>query len=585
MEHRFARLTQVLAVLFAILIVRLTQLQLVQGRRYSYLSDRNRIRQVVRPAPRGRILDRNGRVIAESRPSFTCTVVPTELGDTTLGLLARLLDVPEEELSRRIRPVAAYASPVKVKRDLSLAEVCRIEENSFRLSGVHLRIDPVRSYPSGEAYGHVLGHLGEASDDDLRRDTTLRPLDLVGRSGIEAEYERLLRGRDGYEYVEVDVRGQEVRPLPEKRPVPPVPGKELHLTLDDRIQQLAAELTNGYDRAAVVGLKVRTGEVVCLFSRPTFNPGVFIGSVDTAVWNRLMKNRSKPFFNRAISSGYPPGSTMKPVVALAALRRGVISPSTVLDPCHGSYRYGNRTFKCWSSHGAVNLVEALAVSCNNYFYQVGLRLGIDSLTAFALQVGLGRNTGIDLPGERAGNIPTRAWLDRRYGKGRWGAGSILNFAIGQGEVLVTPLQLAVFYAAVANNGVACRPYLLDHADSAGHEVYRAQVRTTRLPVSEADIRVVKAGLDKVVEYGTAAAVRMKEVAIAGKTGTAQNPPRPDHAWFVGYAPADDPEVVFSVLVENAGHGGSVAAPIAARLIRAWFFPDEATVSQSDSADQ
>ncbi|MBM3322793.1 penicillin-binding protein 2, partial [candidate division WOR-3 bacterium] len=237
MERRFVRLTQILAVLFAVLVVRLAQLQLVQGRRYSYLSDRNRIRQIMLPAPRGRILDRHGLVIAETRPSFTCTVVPTELADSTLRLLAGLLEMPEEELQRRIRPVAAYASPVKVRRDLSPAEVCRIEENNFRLSGVHLRIDPVRSYPSGEAYGHVLGHLGEASDEDLRRDSALRPLDLVGRSGIEAEYERLLRGRDGYEYVEVDVRGQEVRPLREKRPIPAVPGRELRLTLDDRIQQ------------------------------------------------------------------------------------------------------------------------------------------------------------------------------------------------------------------------------------------------------------------------------------------------------------------------------------------------------------
>ncbi len=526
------------------------------------------------------MLDRHGRVIAETRPSFTCTVVPTELADSTLQLLAELLEMPEQELQRRIRPVAAYASPVKVKRDLSPAEVCRIEENNFRLPGVHLRIDPVRSYPSGEAYGHVLGHLGEASDEDLHRDTTLRPLDLVGRSGIEAQYERLLRGHDGYEYVEVDVRGQEVRPLREKRPVPAVPGKELHLTLDDRIQQLAAQLTASYERAAVVGLAVRTGEVICLFSRPTFNPSIFIGPVDTASWHRLTSNRSKPFFNRAISSGYPPGSTMKPVVALGALRRGVIGPATVLEPCRGAYRYGNRTFKCWSSHGAVNLVEALAVSCNNYFYQIGLKLGLDSLTGFAAEVGLGRTTGIDLPGERTGNIPTRTWLDRRYGKNRWGAGSVINLAIGQGELLVTPLQLAVLYAAIANNGIACRPHVLDHVDSAGIVVYRTPVETTRLPVSPAHLAVVRAGLNRVVEYGTAAAARLKEVAIAGKTGTAQNPPRPDHAWFVGYAPADDPQIVFSVLVENAGHGGSVAAPIAARLIRAWFFPDEAS---ADSA--
>ena len=485
MEPRFNRLTQVLGVLFAILVLRLAHLQLVQGARYAYLSDRNRIRRILLPAPRGRILDRNGTVIADSRPSFTCTVIPTELGDSTVPLLARLLAIPAEELEERIHPVAMFAAPVKVKRDLSPIEVARIEENNFRLPGVLLRIEPVRSYPTGLPYCHVLGHMGEVSDADLRRDSSLRRLDFIGRSGIEAEYENLLRGRDGFEYVEVDARGQEVRPLPEKRPEPAIPGQQLRLTLDDRLQQLAWDLTAQYDRAAVVGLDVRTGAVVCLVSRPAFDPNIFLGPINPPTWDSLISNPSKPFFNRAITSSYPPGSTMKPVLALAGLHQGKITTETRFQPCAGSFKYGNRTFKCWSVHGSTTLTEALAFSCNVYFYQLGMHIGLDSLTSYADQIGMGRLTGIDIPGERPGNNPTRSWLDSRYGKNRWGAGSILNFAIGQGEVLATPLQMASIYAAIANNGVVCMPHTLQSVDSFGRETRRALARTTRSPMSAA----------------------------------------------------------------------------------------------------
>jgi penicillin-binding protein 2 len=582
MEPRFNRLTQVLWILFAALALRLGQLQIVQGARNSYLSDRNRIRRIVLPAPRGRILDRNGTIIADSRPSFTCTVVPTELGDSTVSLLARLLDVPEAELAQRIKPVAMYASPVKIKRGLSAVEVARIEESNFRLPGVQLHIDPVRSYPAGVPYCHVLGHMAEVGDEDLKRDSSLRRLDFIGRSGVEAQYERLLRGRDGFEYVEVDARGQGVRTLPEKRPDPAVPGKELRLTVDGRLQRLAWDLTADYERAAVVGLDVRTGAVLCLVSRPGYDPNIFMGPIDRPTWDSLISNPSKPFFNRAITSGYPPGSTMKPVVALAGLHQGAITPESRLQPCAGSFRYGNRTFKCWSTHGSTDLPEALAVSCNVYFYQLGLRVGLDSLTSYARQVGMGKSTGIDVPSERPGNIPTRGWLDSRYGKGRWGAGSLLNFAIGQGEVLATPLQMASVYGAIANDGVACTPHVLSSVDSAGRSAYTVPVRTTRLPMDRTDLDAVKAGLNRVVAYGTGTAARLSEITIAGKTGTAQNPPRPDHAWFVGYAPAEAPEVVFAVLVENAGHGGSVSAPIASKLIRAYFFPEEPTEPETDT---
>ncbi len=575
METRLKRLSRILLVLFGILALRLVQLQIIQGGRYSRLSDRNHIRRITLHAARGRVFDRNGRLIADVRPAFAVSAIPTELEDSTLAVLAGLLGVEERELADRVRPVEFLSSPVKISRNLDRESVFRIEENRFRLPGIRVHVEPVRTYPDGKLYCHVLGHLGEVNEEDLARDTGYHALDYVGRDGIETRYEQLLRGRDGYEYIEVDARGQEVGPLSEKRPVLPQAGNDLHLTVDHRLQRLAARLTSWYERAAVVGIQIATGDVLCLVSRPGFDPNLFTSPLPHKTWESLARNPSKPFFNRVTASSYPPGSVFKPIVALAALRQGVITPETRFEPCTGSFRYGNRTFRCWERHGSLDLLEAIAHSCNVYFYQLGHRLGLDTLADYCAQLRLGEPTGIDLPGEAAGNIPTREWLDDRYGEGKWTSGVMLNFAIGQGEILMTPLQLAVTYGTIASGGACRRPHLLARVDSLGRTIRQVSTRTMTVPFRRRDLAQVKTALERVVAHGTAKAVRLKAITIAGKTGTAQNPAGPDHAWFVGYAPAEDPEVVFAVIVENAGHGSVVAAPIVRQLIRTWFsLPDE-----------
>lgn len=569
MADKLTRIGQTTLLLFAILGLRLAQLQVVRGERYARLSDRNRIRRILLPAPRGRVYDRNGVLIADSRPSFTVTVIPTELPDSALPTLAELLDVAPAELKRQLERVAKVPAPVSVRRDADITTVARIEENNFRLPGVLIRVDPVRNYPKGWRYCHVLGHLGEISEDELKADSSYRRLDFVGRAGIEARYEKRLRGRDGHQYAEVDARGRAIGTLPERRPEPAIPGCDLHLTLDDRLQGLASRLVAGYDRAAVVGMEIRTGAILCLVSQPGFDPNIFISPIDAPTWNAIVANPSKPFYNRAVSSAYPPGSTIKPLVALSALQQQLVTPGTTLNPCVGKLRYGNRDFRCWSVHGRVNLLEAIAQSCNVYFYQLGLRLGLDSLTAWCRRFGLGTRTGIDLPAEGDGNIPDRQWLDARYGRGKWTSGVVLNFAIGQGEISATPLQLCLAYAAIAGDGVCGQPHLVARIDSAGRTVYRAVSTSRQVMLDRDNLRQVRTAMTRVVEHGTGRAARLGEITVAGKTGTAQNPPRPDHAWFVGYAPADSPEVVFAVIVENAGHGGVVAAPIAGELVRAW----------------
>ncbi len=570
MKNRLKRLTSIIVILFGILSLRLSYLQLIRGARYARLSDRNRIRKIVLPAPRGRIYDRNGVLLADTRPSFTVTVIPTETNDSALTLLASLINLPFAELKRRLEPIVAFPSPVTIYRNADPTIVARIQENNFRLPGVLIRIDPVRNYPYHELYSHTIGHLGEVTEEELAKDSTYRRLDFVGRTGVEASYEKVLRGKDGYEFVEVDARGREIGPLAEKRPEPPVPGKDIYLTIDHRLQKLADELTKSYDRAAVLGISVKNGAIICLLSRPQFDPNIFFSTINPSFWKNLVNNPSKPFYNRAISSGYPPGSTFKPVVALAALKDRIVTPATTLLPCTGTFRYGNRTFKCWSTHGTLNLLGAIEQSCNVYFYQLGLRLSIDSLTEFCRRLGLGKRTGIDIPGESPGNLPSREYLDRRYGKGKWTRGTMLNFAIGQGEIMLTPLQLATLYCCIANEGYYYRPFLVSRIDSAGIRVKSTQPTRIDVSINKQDIVQVKKALTRVVQFGTGRAARHSEITIAGKTGTAQNPPRPDHAWFVGYAPAEAPEVVFAVLVENAGHGGTVAAPIVGELIRAYF---------------
>ncbi len=580
MDNRLKRLTRVVLVLFGVLALRLVHLQVIQGDRYLRLSDRNRIRKIVRPAARGRFLDRSGRPLADTRPSYSLSVIPTEINDSVLPLLGRLLDLPVEELAARVRPIAFMSAPVKIRRNLAQPAVFALEENRFRLPGVIVTVDPVRTYPDGALCCHALGHLGEVSEEDMKQDSTLKPLDYVGRDGLEAACESLLRGRDGYEYQEVDARGHEIGPLAEKRPVLPVPGRDVRLTIDWRLQRRASVLLSGYARAAVVGLDCRTGAVLCFLSKPDFDPGIFTAQISAAEWRALADNPSKPFFNRVLGAAYPPGSIFKPFVALAGLRSGAVTPDSRFHPCVGQYKYGNRVFRCWGSHGSLDLAGAITQSCNSYFYQLGLALGLDSLAAYCSQFPMGTVTGIDLPGEAAGNIPTRSWLDERYGRGNWTSGTFLNFAIGQGEITMTPLQAAASYAAIAGGGTWPEPYLVERVDSAGRTVYRRPARPHRIALNQHHLTVVRHALERVVEYGTARAAILREVTIAGKTGTAQNTTGADHAWFAGYAPADAPEVVFVVLVENAGHGGSVAAPIVAELVRTWYsLPEE---SEPDS---
>ncbi|MDH5683849.1 MAG: penicillin-binding protein 2 [candidate division WOR-3 bacterium] len=570
METRLKILTGVGSFLFLLIIVRLFQFQVISGARYYRLGEMNRIRAITIPGSRGRIFDRNGVLLASTRPAFSVLVIPAETDEAGIEKLSSIINIPFVEIWQRVERNRRLTQPIKIKRDITLDLVAKIEESSSQLAGVSVEVEPLRYYPFADTFSHVLGYVNEIREDEMKKDSTYNLSNCIGRSGVEAQYENYLRGYDGMKFIEVDARGQEVGQLYEKRPIPTRAGYDLYLTLNASVQRLAYQILKGYRQAAIVGIDLNDGGIICFISKPSFDPNILLGPLPAGEWKKLVNDRAKPFFNRVTMSGYPPGSTFKPCVALAGLENRILNKSTLFHSCTGKYPFGNRTFKCWTAHGRLNLIDAISQSCNIYFYQTGLRVGLDLITQTALKCGFGMPTGIDIPEENKGLIPTRTYLGQRYGKNRWTKGILLNLGIGQGEILVTPLQLANFYAMIAGNGEFFVPHLLKEVVIKDKTIKFYQEQKQQIPISPRNIEIIKQALFYAVERGTGAAAKVEEIVIAGKTGTAQNPFGEDHAWFVGYAGNPQPKVLFCIIVENAGKGGAVSAPIARELFRRYF---------------
>ncbi len=584
--RRRIRAAAYLAVLgFVGLLARLWYLQILHGEELRVLSENNRIRLHRVQATRGTIVDRYGRVLVDSRPSFDAVLVPEDAGDldSTIETLATLLQVPSHELNSLVKNGQRPAfREVVVKRDLSFDEISAIETHQFDLPGVSLQITPRRSYPFGQVFAHVSGYVGEVSARELQSDPVYRMGDMVGKTGLERRWEKYLRGINGGQQVEVDSLGRRLRVL---REVEEVPGHTLRLTID-RDLQLAADRALGEREGSVVALDPRNGEVLAMVNHPSFDPNVFARGVRKEEWRALLEDRTNPLMNRAIQGQYPPGSTFKFVVAVAALAEGVINPFTYVH-CPGGMNFGNRFFRCWrkGGHGSVNVHEALVHSCDTFFYQVAQRLGVDTIAEYARWFGLGQPTGIELEHERSGVIPDSQWKLKRFGK-PWFAGETLSVAIGQGYVTATPLQMANAVAMLAT-GARFRPHLVKEVESPdGVVVHREEPQQlTQLTVRPSVLKQVRDALRDVVERGTGKNARLPGVEVAGKTGTSQvvrlGKERPsasrlprhhrDHAWFVAYAPASDPEIAVAAVVEHAeGGGGAVAAPLVRAVLSEYF---------------
>lgn len=583
----------VVLLLFLVLTGRFLQLQIFDWDKYYRQSERNRIREVRIEAPRGLILDRHGEILVDNRPAYSVSVVPEEFlhSDSTVALLADILEVTPQALVNLVRERSSGKfTPVKIKRQVDFRVLSHLEERRLDLPGVLYGTEPKRYYPAGVRAPHLFGYLGEITARELarRRGTGYKMGDLIGKSGVELQYESYLRGQAGVHYVEVDALGREVRDLTELAAHDPVPGKNVHLTLDAGLQRLLEEAMAEMSGAAVV-LDPRNGDVLAMVSKPDYPPGMFSSPLTPEIWDRLTSAEGKPLFNRACQSVYPPGSTFKLVLAMAALESGGVELERKVL-CTGTYRLGWRNFDCWKAggHGEVDMIQAIEQSCNVYFYTIGLEVGVDLLAEYARQFNFDQRTRIDLPNEGSGLVPDRTYLDARYGKGGWTRGLMLNMAVGQGDLLVTPLQMAYMTMIIANEGVAYTPNLVRRVeDPISGAVIPSAVDSTRAnDISAETYKIIKGAMWRVVngEHGTGRAAFFPKAKACGKTGTAQNPHGEDHAWFVGFAPMERPRVAFAILVENGGSGGAVAAPIA-RQVLACLFGARGPTSRQHPTDQ
>lgn len=589
-RSRFLALVFIVLAAFSLLSIQLLHLQIVKGSMYRQLSQDNCIRKKRVKAFRGLIYDRQGRILVENRPSFNLMMVEKDaepLEETVHRLAAFINPEPSAILEKLQNDSGGLYDPVLILEDMDRDTMAAIAAHRFELPGVSIEARARRHYLYPETAAHLLGYMGEVSAGELRSKTfrNKQKGDYVGRSGVEKTFEEALSGRAGGRVVQVNAAGQVVAVLDK---VAPEPGDNLFLTIDLALQKKANSLMKG-KVGAVVAMEPDTGDVLAMVSRPSFNPNCFVEGMSSEQWQALTGDPDRPLMNKVVQGEYPPASTYKIVTALAALEENEVDPAEQVY-CPGHYRYGNRIYYCWKryGHGRLALVQAIAQSCDVFFYHMGKRLGVDKMAGYAKACGFGSPTGIPLGREEDGLVPTKEWKRQRFGVD-WQAGESLSVAIGQGYNLLTPIQMAALISAVANGGVKYQPRILKSIETVeGKTVSKGEpIISGRLPASEKTLKILRKGLWRAVNarHGTAYwHVRDREIQISGKTGTAQVISRkrgeeraeeiPDkykpHAWFVGYAPSGNPQIAVAVLVEHGEHGSSGAGPIAGELMTTYL---------------
>lgn len=573
---------------FIVLMVRLFYLQILGGDEYREQSENQCIRIQSIDAPRGLIFDSKGKLLVDNRPSFDLGIVMKNAGpvNETVEKLAKHTGFPAEEMMAKIKGVRGIPSfrSIILREDIKSDTLAAVEVNQYDLPGIVVNVRSKRHYSEKKCASHIIGYLGEISQIEFKskRYPESRVGDYVGKFGVEKLCETFLTGKRGRRLVEVDAIGQVVRVLETNDASP---GHNVYLTLDLGLQKKAEELLK--DKVgAVVAMDAVTGKILVMANSPSFDPNAFVSGLSYKEWNAIISGPFRPMENKAIKGQYPPGSTYKIVSAFAGLEEGVIDENTTFF-CPGYHKHGNRVFYCWKKggHGRTNIVKALAESCDVYFYQVGLKLGVDRLAKYAKACGLGRKTGIEIDHEARGLVPTSKWKRRRYSTS-WQSGETLSVVIGQGYNLATPLQMAVLTSAVANGGMIPKPLIVDRIETAGGRIVKRFDKRQiagNLPVGEKTMEIVKRGLWEVVNgKGTAKIARLDEIEICGKTGTSQVVSRKKneivneknrarhlkpHAWFVAYAACGESLIAVSVLVEHGEHGSSTASPIAREIIK------------------
>ena len=547
--------------------------QVIQHDKFQLKAETNRLRPIPLTPPRGSILDRNGKVIAENVPGYSVKLLASST-DSLRAVLARvrryvpldsaqIMDIIERYQQARYQPALVFG-------DASFEVIAKLEEHRAALPGLVVQAEPKRLYPAGKSIAHLVGYVSEVTEADLSADRYPGAVlgSIVGKAGLELEYDDSLRGNEGVRYIEVNARGRLVREGAASA-LSPTPGKPITTTLDLGLQRFVDSIWPGGVRGALVAV-TPGGEIRALYSAPSFDPNQFVGGISSAEWKRLNNDPAKPLLNRVIQARYPPASPFKLAIAAMALKRGLIRLNTVMpEPCRGGMRLGNRVFRCWKKegHGTLDLIGAVAASCDVYFYQLGLRLGLEAIIQDGLLMGFRDRSGIDLENELSPIYPSSlSYFDKLYGPRNWSQpGSTLNFSIGQGENTQTLINMVKFYEGLAGNGEAVTPYLVKPTSN----------RRRSLELSENELEGLRHALIAVVERGTASANRRADLAVAGKTGTAQNPHGDDHGWFIAFAPADKPELIVGGIMEFAKHGTTVA-PYVVQTLRRYILGPDAT---------
>ncbi|NCQ17457.1 MAG: penicillin-binding protein 2 [Ignavibacteria bacterium] len=554
----------------SVYIFKLFQMQILAHAQFDAKSSDNSIKAIEQIALRGVFYDRNLQLLVENTPAYTVRITPADYDTTLNRKIETVLDLESGFISNMLYKNRVYSKfiPLRAKRGSDFSAIAWIEENKEHLPGVDYVIEMQRGYPDSVMGAHVFGYSKEISPQQLKKEEQYyQPGDLIGSIGLEKKYEKDLRGEKGYDYILVDSRRREVGKYKNGlNDVPSQKGKDLVLSLDGELQRIAEVELNGR-AGAVVAIEPATGEVMVLASSPQFDLNQFSYVTPRDYLRQLLNDPLKPQYNRATMSAHPPGSTFKLLCAIAALDLGVITPSTTLF-CGGSFNYG-RSFKCHGSHGSLNVIQAIEKSCNVFFYQLIFKIGLDNLKSYATRFGFGKKLGIDINEEMRGLIPNSAYYEKIYGK-NWPQGILVSLGIGQGEINVTPLQLANYCALIANNGKSFVPHLVKGYLDENKKFHSYKYKQVNVGIKQSVFDVVKEGMFLVVNgAGTATHVRINDIQIAGKTGTAQNPHGKDHALFVAFAPYGNPKIAVAVLVENVGFGATWAAPIAKKIIETY----------------
>ncbi len=586
LQQRLILLKISLLLVVGLLTLRLWYLQINEGSYYHDLSENNRTRALVLEPVRGLIYDRHGVLLANNVPSFGLYVTLEDVKDrkALIESLVTMVGLDETTVRKKLSERGSRLLPRKVKDGLTLREAALIESHRLDLPGVTVRAESQRNYPSGLTAAHLLGYVGEVSSDQLEKPeyTELHLGSIIGQYGVERTYDRFLRGRAGQKTVEVDAMGHEKRTVEIGKPLA---GDDLYLTIDARLQALAEQLL-GEESGAIIAIETTTGDVLAMASRPAFDPNVLSRELTAKQWDKIVQDEGHPLTNRATQGQYPPGSTFKIIVAAAGLETGTVNMTTKVR-CLGGFPFGGRVYHDWKErgHGVVDVMDAIVDSCDVFFYTIGQRLGIDTMAAFADRFGLGHETGVELPSERTGIVPSTAWKTKARNE-IWLPGETISAAIGQGYTTVTPMQMTMVMATVAGSGESFRPRIVRAIKerATGQVLDLPSVPRPKLALKPETYELLHESLAGVVTRGTAGRARSALVKIAGKTGTAQTAalrddrkkgkdiPKKlrDHAWFVSYAPAEEPRIAVVVLIENMGHGGSWAAPLAKQVIEAYI---------------